>query len=64
MTTPRGGLYKKELGIAPQKYKDLKTLCTKGVIPEIYRKQYLDIPQKPEKRDCLPETDEEDEAED
>lgn len=64
MTAPREGLYKKELGIAPQKYKDLETLCSKGVIPEIYRKQYLDMPQKPGKRDCLPQTDEEDERTD
>lgn len=44
-----------------QKYKDLKNLCTKGIIPQRFQNEYLNLPHKMLVPDELAETDAEDE---
>lgn len=53
--------YTNRLSIATQKYKDLATLCNKGIIPKRFREEFLNLPHESSVRDELPETDKEDE---
>lgn len=50
-------LYSNRLPLSNVKYKDLKKLCSKKIIPECYHYEYLDLPQELGVRDELPETD-------
>ncbi|CAG4946951.1 unnamed protein product [Parnassius apollo] len=50
--------YTEKLPISKAKYEDLKKMCEKGIIPEFYTKEYLDLPCDRNIRDALPETDE------
>ncbi|CAI6374065.1 unnamed protein product [Macrosiphum euphorbiae] len=53
--------YKEKLPVTAAKYKDLRNLCLKKIIPEVYHSEYFSIPFKPSVLDVLPETDDEDE---
>ncbi|KAL0818987.1 hypothetical protein ABMA28_008274 [Loxostege sticticalis] len=53
--------YTEKIPISKAKYEDLKKMCEKGIIPEVYAKEYLDLPCDRNTRDVLPETDEDDE---
>ncbi|XP_022835000.1 uncharacterized protein LOC111362540 [Spodoptera litura] len=53
-------LYDNELSISAAKYKDLKELCNKNVIPNRYHEEYLSLRHNETIRDTLPETDEDD----
>ncbi|KAE9523757.1 hypothetical protein AGLY_015817 [Aphis glycines] len=53
--------FKEKLPVTAAKHKDLRNLCLKKIIPEVYHSKYLSIPYKPSVLDVLPETDDEDE---
>lgn len=53
-------LYDNELSISAAKYKDLKELCNKNVIPNRYHEEYLSMRNNKTIRDTLAETDEDD----
>lgn len=53
-------LYTSKLPISSQKYKDLRKLCEKKTIPEVYHEEYLSLPFKSTIIDQLPETNEDD----
>lgn len=55
-------LYTSKLPISAQKYKDLRKLCEKKTIPEVYHEEYLSLPFKSTIIDQLPETDEDDQS--
>lgn len=54
-------LYQSKLPLSEAKYKDLKELCTKGIVPSRYHDEFLRMPHKSTVPDVLMETDEEDE---
>jgi len=54
--------YSGKLSISAAKYKDLKSLCDRGIIPADYRNEYLSLPVDDDVADCLPETDAEDDV--
>lgn len=47
--------------ISKAKFLDLKKMCDKGVIPEHFASEYLNLPYHGSVRDSLPETDVEEE---
>ncbi|KAJ8733139.1 hypothetical protein PYW08_001437 [Mythimna loreyi] len=53
-------LYDNELSISAAKYKDLKELCNKNVIPKRYHEEYSIMRHNETIRDTLAETDEDD----
>jgi len=56
-------LYCRSLPIAAPKYKDLQHLCATNVVPAEFHEQYLRLKTDANVRDCLPETDDEDDVE-
>ena len=56
-------VYTSRIPISQQKYRDLVGLCTKGVIPDEYHDQYMNLPHG-NTRDCLADTDDEEEITD
>lgn len=54
--------YKNRLPISEKKYKDLQKLCTDGVIPKRFHRDFLELPYDGKKQDFLIESDEEDEV--
>lgn len=59
-TKIKENLYRAKLPISSQKYKDLKNLVTKKIIPPNYAKEFLDLEHNSKSVDRLPDTDEED----
>uniref|UniRef100_A0A8D8X766 DUF7869 domain-containing protein n=1 Tax=Cacopsylla melanoneura TaxID=428564 RepID=A0A8D8X766_9HEMI len=57
-------IYSKRLPIAAVKYNDLKKLCDKDIIAEHFKGELLTLPHSTGVRECLPETDEEDDKPD
>jgi len=55
-------LYTSKLPISAQKYKDLRKLCEKKTIPEVYHEEYISLPFKSTIIDQLPETDDDDQS--
>lgn len=53
-------LHKARLPISAQKYKDLRQLCERNIIPQRCWNEYQKIPWKGSVRDCLAESDEDD----
>lgn len=53
-------MYNQKLPISHAKYTDLKQLCMSGVIPTHFHDQYLSLPYELALRDCLPDSDVED----
>lgn len=56
-------IYRQKLAITEAKYKDLVKLCDKVIIPIEFHDEYKNMPHSANVRDCLPETDTEDEDE-
>lgn len=55
-------LYKENVPISKEKYNDLIKLCTSGIIPNEFHKEYYQMRNSTQIKDCLQETDEEDET--
>lgn len=55
-------LYNSKLKISSSKYKDLKTLCNKKTIPERFHSEFLNLPYDETVKDCLPETDQDEDG--
>ena len=53
-------LYDEKFPTSQAKYTDLKQLCTSGVIPTNFHDQYLSLIYEPALRDCLADSDVED----
>lgn len=60
--TPKQKLYSSKLPICQKKYADLKKLVEKLVIPKRFAKEYLDFKTSAKVKDCLPDTDVEDDC--
>ena len=56
-------LYRQTLSISVPKFRDLQHLCATSVIPGEFHRQFLGLKAEGSVRDCLPETDEEDNVE-
>lgn len=57
---PKPKLYPSKLPICQKKYTDLKKFVEKLVIPKRFAKEYLDLKTNAKVKDCLPDTDVED----
>ncbi|XP_026804418.1 uncharacterized protein LOC113547996 isoform X2 [Rhopalosiphum maidis] len=53
--------YTEHIGISSAKFNDLTKLCKDGIIPEKFHKEYYDMKSNKNVKDCLNETDDEDE---
>lgn len=59
---PKLSLYSNKLPVSIQKYKDLKKLVDKKIIPKRFADEYLKLKHDKEVNDTLIETDEEEEG--
>ena len=50
-------LYSSKIPISQAKHKDLKSLCTSGVIPEEFHYFYQNLHADPNEKDSLPQPD-------
>jgi len=55
-------LYRHILPVSSLKYRDLCRLCDTNVIPGEFHRQYQELKTDCNVRDCLPETDDEDDV--